>query len=235
MSSPPWCEGAFPSDLEDVALSPPSAYNNDGTTNGNSILGIGSGHLNCGVGFSTMEDVASSSCSPPSVGDLASLNPQDHFDPDFDVVDEMKFIDCLIQTIEPAPDNMSENNNTGLSSIELSHSSRNEGAQDDAVSSEDDTKPTIINPLGHGDNNNSAPGIHGSLQTTTLMKNTQFASSPQVKSSSQASLMRHYPKAGAVVERSNVGIYPNSATNSMAIVKLWGAIATEKLQTLRAQ
>ena len=27
------------------------------------------------------------------------MNPQDHFDPDFDVVDDMKFIDSLIRTM----------------------------------------------------------------------------------------------------------------------------------------
>ena len=27
------------------------------------------------------------------------MNPQEHFDPDFDVVDDMKFIDSLIRTI----------------------------------------------------------------------------------------------------------------------------------------
>ena len=31
--------------------------------------------------------------------DLTSMNPQEHFDPDFDVVDDMKFIDSLIRTI----------------------------------------------------------------------------------------------------------------------------------------
>ena len=43
---------------------------------------------------------SSTSCSPPSVcTDLTPLNPQEHFDPDFDVVDDMKFIDSLIRTI----------------------------------------------------------------------------------------------------------------------------------------
>ena len=109
MNSPPWCEGAFPSDLEDVALSPPSeSYN--GSTLG---IGLDHGNLNCGVGFSNMEDINSSSCSPPSVGDLASLNPQDHFDPDFDVVDDIKFIDSLIRTM---PEDQQHNDHYSSSS-----------------------------------------------------------------------------------------------------------------------
>ena len=101
MNSPPWCEGAFPSDLEDVTISPKNS-NQASPFNGNVgvfVDGSGSGGGQSGNQMSTNVEVASSSCSPPSVGDLTSLNPQDHFDPDFDVVDEMKFIDCLIQTM----------------------------------------------------------------------------------------------------------------------------------------
>ena len=51
-------------------------------------------------GFEGGPNAPSTSCSPPSVTDLTTLTPQDHhFDPDFDVVDDMKFIDSLIRTI----------------------------------------------------------------------------------------------------------------------------------------
>ena len=96
----PWCEGAFPSDLEDVTISPknsnqPSPFSSTSNPVFLEAQGQSGSQLN---GLSNVE-VASSSCSPPSVGDLTSLNPQDHFDPDFDVVDDIKFIDCLIQTM----------------------------------------------------------------------------------------------------------------------------------------
>ena len=212
MNSPPWCEGAFPSDLEDVALSPPSSYN------GNHLMGIDHGNLNCGVGFSNIEDMNSSSCSPPSVGDLTSLNPQDHFDPDFDVVDEMKFIDCLIQTIEPTPDNnISEsNNNSDLTHIPLSNSAMDQGAHDDAVSSEEDTKPTVIEHISHNNNSNRSQ-----LQSSVEPNSSK---SPQLESqshgmSSAHSALRQYPKLGGIVGggSSNGGIYPTSAPSCMLI------------------
>ena len=82
-STSQWCgAGAFPSDLEDVTLSPTNNLKG-ATSNPN------------GGCF----EANSSSCSPPSVTDLTPLNPQDHFDPDFDVVDDMKFIDSLIRTM----------------------------------------------------------------------------------------------------------------------------------------
>jgi hypothetical protein len=69
-----WCEGPFPSDLVDVALSSPADNPfDDPTTSSSSVR------------------------SPPST-DLITLDPPDHFvDADFDVVDDMKFIDSLIQ------------------------------------------------------------------------------------------------------------------------------------------
>ena len=69
-----WCEGPFPSDLVDVALSSPADNPfEDPTTSSSSVR------------------------SPPST-DLITLDPPDHFvDADFDVVDDMKFIDSLIQ------------------------------------------------------------------------------------------------------------------------------------------
>ena len=53
---------------------------------------------------------SSTSCSPPSVTDLTTLNPhhQEHFDPDFDVVDDMKFIDSLIRTIPEQQEHSSQ-------------------------------------------------------------------------------------------------------------------------------
>ena len=91
--SPSWCNneasgghgGAFPTDLEDVTLSSPTTS----TLKNSGFEGGAAGGTN-----------QSSSCSPPSgVTDLTPLNPQDHFDPDFDVVDDIKFIDSLIRTM----------------------------------------------------------------------------------------------------------------------------------------
>ena len=214
MRSPPWCEGSFPSDLEDVALSPQSSYNNDVTTNGNSLIGVGNENLGRGAGFSNMEDMNSSSCSPPSVGDLTSLNPQDHFDPDFDVVDEMKFIDCLIQTIEPTPDDISEHNDLERNNIPLSHSSMEEGAHDDAVSSEEDTKTTTMNSLPRNDSKIPGPA-HLSMETK-FIKDTRLHISPHETPSSQH-VIRQYPKAGGIIGRPNFGVYPTSTQPCMAI------------------
>jgi hypothetical protein len=212
MNSPPWCEGAFPSDLEDVALSPPSSYN------GNHLMGIDHGNLNCGVGFSNIEDMNSSSCSPPSVGDLTSLNPQDHFDPDFDVVDEMKFIDCLIQTIEPTPDNnISEsNNNSELNHIPLSNSAMDQGAHDDAVSSEEDTKPTVTEHISHNNNSNRSP-LQSSVENNSI-KSSQLQTQSHGMASAHSAL-RQYPKLGGIVGggSSNGGIYPTPAPSCMLI------------------
>ena len=75
--------GAFPTDLEDVTLASPN------TSHLKTASAAASGPF----------EAPSSSCSPPSVTDLTPLNPQDHFDPDFDVVDDIKFIDSLIRTM----------------------------------------------------------------------------------------------------------------------------------------
>lgn len=102
--SPPWCSneangghsgGAFPTDLEDVTLSSPNTGNNTMKTQ------------------SFEATATSSSCSPPSVTDLTPLNPQDHFDPDFDVVDDIKFIDSLIRTM---PEDQQHNDHYSSSS-----------------------------------------------------------------------------------------------------------------------
>ena len=209
MNSPPWCEGAFPSDLEDVALSPPSSYN------GNTLIGVDHGNLNCG--FSNIDDMNSSSCSPPSVGDLASLNPQDHFDPDFDVVDEMKFIDCLIQTIEPASDNTTTQQNTpDLNDISLSNNSgMDQGAQDDAASSEEDTKPMVGDSLSISDT-----GTRCHLQPSTIpnsMKTSQIESQSQVIPPSQPPVMRQYQKLGGLPGGPNAGMYPSASQSCMVI------------------
>jgi hypothetical protein len=100
--SPPWCEGAFPSDLEDVTLSP-----NAGNLKASS--------------FNAMDATSGSSCSPPSVTDLTTLNPQDHFDPDFDVVDDMKFIDSLIRTM---PEDQQPSNNNQQPPMAFENSSK---------------------------------------------------------------------------------------------------------------
>ena len=212
MNSPPWCEGAFPSDLEDVALSPPSeSYN--GSTLG---IGLDHGNLSCGVGFSNMEDINSSSCSPPSVGDLASLNPQDHFDPDFDVVDEMKFIDCLIQTIEPASNNNVSESSSALNDITLSNSDMDQGAHDDAVSSEDDTKPTLIDIIPRCNNNNTGPQIQSPVENNP-MKTSQFETQSQNSIPVQPTL-RHYPKSSnGGVGMLNSEIYPTSTSSCMLL------------------
>ena len=210
MNSPPWCEGAFPSDLEDVALSPPSSYN------GNTLMAIDHGSLNCGVGFSNMEDMHSSSCSPPSVGDLTSLNPQDHFDPDFDVVDEMKFIDCLIQTIEPTTDNTSEHHSSDINNLPLSNSAMDQGAHDDAVSSEEDTKPNIADSMPRSDSINQNY-VQSSIETNPA-KNVQLETTSQdLLSTQHNNTMRHYPKLGGMVTGSNGGLYPTSSRSCMVI------------------
>ena len=67
-----WCDGGFPSDLVDVALTSPADNPFDPT----------------------------SIRSTPTT-DLMTLDPPDNFDADFDVVDDMKFIDSLIQTMPP--------------------------------------------------------------------------------------------------------------------------------------
>lgn len=103
--SPSWCSneanggghssgGAFPTDLEDVTLSSPNTGTSLKTTSG-------------------FEATPNSSCSPPSVTDLTPLNPQDHFDPDFDVVDDIKFIDSLIRTM---PEDQQHNDHYSSSS-----------------------------------------------------------------------------------------------------------------------
>ena len=89
MNPASWCEGAFPTDLEDVTLSPTNKQLTNHTAAAAPTAAAGSG----------FEATTSSSCSPPSVTDLTTMNPQDHFDPDFDVVDDMKFIDSLIRTM----------------------------------------------------------------------------------------------------------------------------------------
>ena len=91
--NPAWCDGAFPTDLEDVTLSPTNNVNKQLT----SASSAAAGSAAAGSGF---EPTTSSSCSPPSVTDLTNLNPDSkYFDPDFDVVDDMKFIDSLIRTM----------------------------------------------------------------------------------------------------------------------------------------
>ena len=72
MSASGWCD--FPSDLVDVALTSPAENPFE----------------SCGD-----QNTSSSARSPPST----DLIPPDHFDADFDVVDDMKFIDSLIQTM----------------------------------------------------------------------------------------------------------------------------------------
>ena len=211
MNSPPWCEGAFPSDLEDVALSPPSE-----SYNGNSLgIGLDQGNLNCGVGFSNMEDINSSSCSPPSVGDLASLNPQDHFDPDFDVVDEMKFIDCLIQTIEPTQNNNVSESNSALDDVPLSNSEMDQGAHDDAASSEEETKPTLTDIIPRINNNNASSQNQSSIENN-LTKTSQFEVQSQNAMHLQPPL-RHFPKPNGGIGMLNNNSYPTSTSSCMLL------------------